>query len=268
MLVGVGMVVVVTAVVALQPLTASASARSHHRVDGVRLGRPASSTDLVTSPNWSGYVAAATASTGGGFDQVGAQWTEPRVSCSAKDAWTLFWVGFDGWPASDQSVEQGGTSAQCVDGVPRYRAFYEMWPASAVTSLFPVAAGDRMTGSVVYSSASQLYLISVTDDTSGRSVTESVSCPAGQACGRQSAEWVAESPSHFGTDDFFPLAPYGDVTFTSATATDDLGHSGSIADPQWSDSGIERVTGGTRVVATVSPLVDGGGSFAGRSTLR
>jgi hypothetical protein len=268
MLVGVGVVVAVTALVAWQPLTASASARARHGVEASLLRHPADGTDLVTSPNWSGYVAAATASTGGGFDQVGAQWTEPRVSCSAKEAWTLFWVGFDGWPASDQSVEQGGTSAQCVDGVPRYRAFYEMWPSTAVTTLFPVAAGDRITSSVVYSSASKLYLISVTDDTSGQSVTESLSCAADRPCGRQSAEWVAESPSHFGTDDFFPLARYGDVTFTSATATDDLGHSGSIADPQWSDTGIERVAGGNRVVASVSTLVDGGGSFIDGSTRR
>ena len=56
-----------------------------------------------------------------------------------------------------------------------------MWPSTAVTTLFPVAAGDRMTGSVVYSSFSHLYLISVTDDTSGRSDTESVSCPAAVA---------------------------------------------------------------------------------------
>jgi hypothetical protein len=264
MLAGVGILVAATALVALRPLTASASTATHHRV--APAGGPAS-TDVVTSPNWSGYVAAATASTGGGFDQVGAQWTEPRVSCTTPDAWTLFWVGFDGWPASDQSVEQGGTSAQCVGGVPRYRAFYEMWPSTAVTTLFPVAAGDEMTASVVYSPGSRLYLISVTDDSSGRTDTESVPCPAGQVCGRQSAEWVAESPSHFGTDDFFPLARYGSVTFTSATATDESGDSGPVSDPHWSASGIERVVDGT-AVATVSPLFDGGGSFADRSAPR
>jgi hypothetical protein len=59
------------------------------------------------------------------------------------NAWTLFWVGFDGWPSSDASVEQGGTSARCVNGVAQYSAFYEMWPTAAVTPMFSVSPVTR-----------------------------------------------------------------------------------------------------------------------------
>jgi hypothetical protein len=115
--------------VVAKPLTAgAASARTH----APRSSTPAQGTHQVsvvtpgvaTSPNWSGYVAYATSVNDGSFNAVSASWTEPTVTCPKKDAWTLFWVGFDGWPASDRSVEQGGTSAQCFNGVPKYSAFY------------------------------------------------------------------------------------------------------------------------------------------------
>ena len=134
---------------------------------------------------------------------------------SEANAWTLFWVGFDGWPSDeppvDRSVEQGGTSAQCVNGVPHYSAFYEMCPPDAVQPMFPVSAGDQISADVVYSATTDQYLITVTDLTPGHSDTETEveSCPVGYACPRTSAEWIAESPSHFGTTTWFPLADYG-----------------------------------------------------------
>ena len=264
-LVGVALAVGVVLLVTVLPLTAAASPRATHR-DGP--GRPrggaTAATDPASSPNWSGYVDQAVE--GDAFDQVGAQWVEPAVTCTDSASWTLLWVGFDGWPSSDQSVEQGGTSARCVGGVAHYNAFYEMWPASAATMAFPVAAGDRMTASVVYSALTEQFLISVTDDTSGRSVTESVPCPSGRSCARTSAEWVAESPSHFGTDRFFPPAPYRAVTFSAATVTDAAGHLGGIADPQWTSAAVDRVAGTSGGGATVSPLHGGGHSFSDSAT--
>ena len=79
-----------------------------------------------------------------GFTEVSADWTQKPVTCPRNDAWTLFWVGFDGWPSTDASVEQGGTSARCVNGVPHYSAFYEMWPTHAVTTVFAVQPDDQI----------------------------------------------------------------------------------------------------------------------------
>ena len=197
--------------VAARPLTATAAstrAAAHHHDGegtcrtGARTGGAVTAVKVVpgvaTSPNWSGYVAYPSFGEMS-FNQVSAQWTEPAVTCPKKDAWTLFWVGFDGWPKTDGTVEQGGTSAQCVNGVPQYSAFYEMWPTMAVTDLFSVNAGDQISASVVYSTVRRQFLITVSDVTTGASQTETETCAAGLSCARTSAEWVAESPSHFGT---------------------------------------------------------------------
>jgi len=249
--------------VAAQPLTATAastrtSAHAHHAVahDG-RGGGPVKAVKIVpgvsTSPNWSGYVAYP--SFGGiSFNQVSAEWTEPTVTCPRKDAWTLFWVGFDGWPKTDGTVEQGGTSAQCVGGVPQYSAFYEMWPTMAVTTLFSVNPGDQISASVVYSTDTEQFLITVTDMTTGATQTETETCAATLSCARTSAEWVAESPSHFGTKVWFPLADYGTMQFTGAQATNAYGVTGPISDAQWVNSGIERIAGSAGALAKVSTL--------------
>jgi hypothetical protein len=58
-----------------------------------------------------------------------------------------------------------------------------------------------------------------------------------------SAEWIAEAPSastRFGTQ-VLPLADFGKVTFSSATATAD-GHTGSISDSAWSAERVDLVS--------------------------
>ena len=78
---------------------------------------------------------------------------------------------------------------------------------------------------------------------------------------------MAESPSHFGTDTWFPLADYGTVTFTSATAADANGDSGPISNPvAWNDSGIERVAGTHKALAKVSALQNSGSASAFNDT--
>lgn len=255
-------------VVVAKPLTAGASpTRSHAHAAIVRHAEKVSKVapGVATSPNWSGYVAYAPLGNNGGFNQVSAQWTEPAVTCPKKDAWTLFWVGFDGWPSTEpsmeRSVEQGGTSAQCVNGVPRYKAFYEMWPSDAVQTTFAVNAGDQIFASVVYSpttySFTTPFQITVTDVTTGHSLAQLEPCGPGLDCARTSAEWIAESPAHYGskTTTWFPLADYGTVNFTDAQATNVLGDSGPISAPQWWDSsGIERIAGRSKPLAKVSTL--------------
>jgi len=263
---------VLLAAVAVEATPGHSHARPPARTDDAvgRGGRtlPAVTTGVATSPNWSGYVAYASSENDGTFDQVSAQWTEPAVTCPTPDAWTLFWVGFDGWPANEppveRSVEQGGTSARCVNGVPSYSAFYEMWPTQAVTPEFGIHAGDQIDASVVsvpYTVPGQ-FLITVTDVTSGRSFEVTETCGTGVACPRTSAEWVAESPSHYGTNRWFPLADYGTMDFTKATTTNAQEISGPISDAQWVYSGIERVVGRTQPKAKVSPLQNSGSLFS------
>lgn len=219
------------------------------------LSRLSTASDLSTSRNWSGYVDTATS-----FNAVSASWVQPTVTCPAKNAWTLLWVGLDGW--GSDTVEQGGTSIQCVAGVPHYTAFWEMWPTLPVQTAFAVAPGDDVTAGVDYSESTQQFTITVTDTTSGRSLTETKSCGFALQCARASAEWVAEAPSHYHAKALYPLADYGTVNFTSATVTDAIGETGPIDDVWWAASGIEQVLGDGQLGATVSQLVDGTSSFS------
>jgi Peptidase A4 family len=260
-------------VVVAKPLTAGAApTRQHaHRKIAVRhsvshvADAPKVATGVVPSPNWSGYVAYPEYGANGAFTDVSAEWTEPAITCPKADAWTLFWVGFDGWTptpgTSDPSVEQGGTSAQCVNGVPHYSAFWEMFPSDAVQPMFSISAGDQIYADVVYSATTDQFLITVTDLTSGHAHTETEveSCPTGFACARTSAEWIAESPSHFGTHTYFPLANYKKIRFSEATAAN-AEASGPISDGYWEDSGIERKGGAA--LALVSPLRNSGYVFS------
>jgi hypothetical protein len=266
------------AVLVAKPLSAGASptrARVHghtHRstASGRSVNAVTAADDAATSPNWSGYVAypstqyisSPSSAYDGTFTQVSADWTQPSVKCPQPNAWTLFWVGFDGWPSSDSWVEQGGTSARCVKGVPQYSAFYEMWPTGAVTPMFTVKPGDQIAADVVYTATTNQFLITVTDVTSGQTQTEAESCASVTGCPRTSAEWVAESPSHFGTSTWFPLADYGTMEFTSTTANDDQGVAGPISDsPEWVDSGIERNAGPTLPLGQAGPLQNSGYVF-------
>ncbi len=55
-----------------------------------------------------------------------------------------------------------------------------------------------------------------------------------------SAEWIAEAPSALtpGGTRILPLTDFGTVRFTSATATSTGGHTGTIADSDWTSSRI------------------------------
>jgi hypothetical protein len=259
-------------VVVVKTPTADAAARPHARVHGhahaaVIAARRAAQVQvppgLSRSPNWSGYVAYPNYGYDSSFNEVSAEWTQAAVTCPKKNAWTLFWVGFDGWSATplttvDRSVEQGGTSAQCVNGVPHYSAFYEMWPTHAVMPMFSVQPGDQIAANVVY--ADNQFLITVTDTTSNQTSTQAETCATDLACPRTSAEWIAESPSHFGTDNWFPLADFGTMDFTDATTTNTEGVSGPIADAQWQDLGIERIAGHRAAQARVTALENAGGT--------
>jgi hypothetical protein len=258
---------IVALVVVAKPLTATAA--STHR-QSTPTDRPDRSTEtvsqvsppVVASPNWSGYVAYSQQFSPVSFTQVSAHWIEPTVTCPKKDAWTLFWVGFDGWPNSDGTVEQGGTSAQCVNGIPRYSAFFEMWPAESVQTQFAVNPGDHISASVNYT-PDHTFVINVTDSDTGKFFNQTTTCAL---CARASAEWVAESPSHFGTNRWFPLANYGTMAFTQASAEATTSNypqqsvTGAISDTQWVSSGIVRKDGAAKPKANVSALQNVGAS--------
>jgi hypothetical protein len=76
------------------------------------------------------------------LDVVRAKWTQRAVTCPTANAWAVFWVGLDGW--WDDTVEQGGTSARCVNGTPQYATWWEMYPTNAIQTVFSINAGDSI----------------------------------------------------------------------------------------------------------------------------
>jgi len=67
-----------------------------------------------TSRNWDGYITYAS-SHSTDFNSVTATWVQPTVTCDSANAWTVFWVGLDGW--WNNTVEQGGGPASLIGGV-------------------------------------------------------------------------------------------------------------------------------------------------------
>lgn len=99
-----------------------------------------------------------------------------------------------------------------------------------------------MSGKVTVSGIT--VTISLSDQTTGQSVTKSLQMSHPDT---SSAEWIAEAPSTTsqpGVYQTLPLADFGKVTFTGASATSD-GHTGSISDPNWSVQQVQLSTTGT-----------------------
>jgi hypothetical protein len=241
---------------------------------------------------WSGYVL--TPGPGAPFSSVSADWVQPAATCPENNAWALFWVGLDGWSTGDSStVEQGGTFAQCAAGMPvSYQAWWEMYPTNSVTPAFPVAVGDHMSSSVVYSAADSTYTITVSDATSGQSLvavsatpqaatnpntytltvdgvttgptsyTPATVCSPASPCQNTSAEFVVEAPGGNGTPTtLYPLAHFHPVTFTHATVTDDQGDQGGIIDSAWNDTAVDLMNTKGYYLASVARLRKGGTQF-------
>ena len=181
----------------------------------------------------SGYVA-----TGGRYTSVSAAWTQPQLACSTGASNSAsYWVGLDG--ATDQTVEQAGTSSQCSGGTVSMYAWYELYPAFPVTFSNPVRAGDAMRASVT-TDGSGSFTLTVVDATAGWTASAKKTLAG---AGLSSAEVLTDVPS---------AGPSSPVTgssliaaFTSATAN---GASLALADPQ-----VQQAPG-----TVVSPITSAG----------
>ena len=161
------------------PAAATAAAAVHG------LGYAPVSANASSGP-WGGYAA-----TGSGFRSIVGSWIEPAVTCTSTDNLFAPWVGIDGYGSS--TVEQTGAEVSCASGSPRYRAWYEMYPAAPVylsTSTHPVKAGDSFTGTVTTAGTGS-YTLTLKDNTQGWTYRTTKSLRAGNV----SAEAIIESPT-------------------------------------------------------------------------
>ena len=181
------------------------------------------------SKNWAGYVVQS--KSGQSFSSVSGSWTEPSVSASSGQGDSSFWVGLGGASPQSTALEQVGTSADVANGRTQYSAWYELLPAPETKLNMAIHPGDHISARVTVNGTN--VTVSLSDETVGQSVSKTLHMSNPDTA---SAEWIAEAPSTMtpgGRTNILPLANFGKVTFTKASATAG-GHTGSISDPNWS----------------------------------
>jgi hypothetical protein len=181
------------------------------------------------SQNWAGYVVQSKKAQS--FSTVSGNWTEPTVSASSGQGASAFWVGLGGASAHSAALEQVGTSADVVNGQSQYYAWYELVPAPETKLNMTIRPGDHIASRVTVHGTK--VTVSLADETTGHSASKTLHMSNPDT---SSAEWIAEAPSAVtpgGGTQILPLANFGKVTFTNASATA-AGHTGSISDPNWS----------------------------------
>jgi hypothetical protein len=206
-----------------------------------------------TSSNWSGYAAETNldSPTNDSVTAVTGTWKVPTVSGSGT-AYSSVWVGIDGYSSS--SVEQIGTEQDVVNGQAEYSVWYEMYPSGSVTiSTMTIKPGDSITASVQYVSSGTYagkFELTITDtsETSDSFTTYQ----SGGSAERSSAEWIVEAPSS--GRGILPLANFGSVQFTGATATIN-GVTGAIDNAAWQSTAI-NMGGYSSLSASTGTLTD------------
>jgi Peptidase A4 family len=197
------------------------------------------------SPNWSGYVA-----TNGTYTSVSASWTEPAGHCTSATRYSAFWVGLDG--ATNSTVEQTGSEVNCRGGSPRYSSWYEMYPRNSVGFSNRVRPGDQFTGSVTYDGGKN-YTLVLRDVTEGWKHTVHASLGGTQ---NASAEVIVEAPCCTANNGVLPLANFGTVSFSNATANGSaIGNFGPVKINMADNSGhlkdtVSSLSGGENFSAT------------------
>ena len=191
------------------------------------LAAPAAGASTMSS-NWAGWVALPTSGSHETFTSVSGSWEVPKLSCTAgQSTYSAVWVGLGGYRETSNALEQIGVDADCSrDGGPHYDSWYELIPAGPVNIPISVHAGDEMTGSVtVRGDHVTMRLRNLTTGTR-YSITRRASL-----IDISSADWILEAPSSCSAESCqtLPLADFGGVSFSAATATSGS-HTGPVQD--------------------------------------
>jgi hypothetical protein len=240
-------VMVCAAALAAAPAQAARFPVVGSAISDVRVHQQDLREETQVSSNWAGYAVtgpdASTLPTPTGpatFTSVSGQWIQPKAKCTrGRSTFSAFWVGIGGFSETSQALEQIGTEANCsAKGKARYSMWYELVPAPSVPIKLKVFPGNVVAASVTIEATTvTLQIRDLTRATRATRVFEMSSPDV------TSSEWIAEAPSacdSTGRCVQLPLANFGKVSFTHATATAN-GHSGTITDSAWLPTQIELV---------------------------
>ncbi len=136
-----------------------------------------------------------------------------------------------------------------------------MYPTNSIQTVLIMNPGDHITASVTFAPGTQVFTITVSDTTSGKSFTQQETCASGLVCGRTSTDVITEDVGSFGANSYFPLAKYGTMTYSGAEVTDTAGDSGTISAPAWLNAAVTEKLRRT-TYAKVTALGAGGSSFS------
>jgi Peptidase A4 family len=249
-------------------MTRSLLSRGALAVTALALSLPAGASAATSiSSNWAGYVVRPSA--GKRMRSVSGTWVEPAVNCTAGQAsYSAVWVGLGGYRQNASALEQIGTDSDCTRGG---RAVYSSWvellPAAPLALRLKVHPGDRITASVTVIGSDAT--LGIRNLSTGARTMRTLRLSNIDV---SSAEWIVEAPSDClsnGNCRTLPLADFGRVKFTNATAT--IGASTStIPGGSWGTTALELEgttavaagDGTTLALATPSNPSRADGSFA------
>jgi len=202
--------------------------------------------------NWAGYAV-----TGSSFTSVLGSWVVPAYHClKTPNSDSFVFVGMDGYPTTNKTIEAVGTVANCVGTQYQYAAWYELGPTVTVITGYTVKSGDLISAEVSYGGGE--FFVSISDLTQGWLYSTSAVVSGAK---RSSAEWIVGRSTYLP-----PLMDFGKVNsgfdYTSITDSDwatDSSISGPISD-FGSKVKINMVNGGV-TLATTSALTTDGSSF-------
>ena len=193
--------------------------------------RPHRASQAAVSQNWAGYVAGDCVRHAvlERVRQLGP--ADGQVRLGPDVLRVLGGAGRLERPVVGRSSRPAPRPTAAADGSAEYYAWYELVPAAPVKLDLAIKPGDHISAKVDVSGTN--VTVSLTDQTSGQSTTKTLQMDNPDT---SSAEWIAEAPSACdgsGGCQPLPLADFGTVQFTSATATAN-GHTGTISDSDWS----------------------------------
>lgn len=193
---------VVAAIAGLAAAAPQSPTKARHLQSSLRAGI----TQSEKSTNWAGV-----AQVGTGFTRVEGVITVPKVSGSSQSAASA-WVGIDGY--NTQSILQTGVSFY-ADGT--FDHWYEWLPDYAYTypGTFDIKVGDQIKLAVEATTKST-GVSSLENLRTGQKVSHTFKHVLA-SLQEKNAEWIVEDFESGGSE--IPLAQFGEVIFTNATAT-------------------------------------------------
>ncbi|KAE8847423.1 hypothetical protein PTNB73_03570 [Pyrenophora teres f. teres] len=168
------------------------------------------------SSNWSGAVLEQPSS--GYFTTATGRFTvpTPKHVGSGGDQAASAWVGIDGDTCGSGLLQAGIDFTVSSNGAVSYDAWYEWYPDYAYDfSNFPIKAGQVIQVDIIATSTTR-GTVKLTNVSTGKSVSQTLTAPSGSTLCRQNAEWIVEDFESGGS--LVALGNFGTVVFTGASA--------------------------------------------------